>query len=345
MKLYTRMIATTTLLAFLLLLILTVFYYLAFPIHNWQLLWTHKVMEIPVVLMMPAVTILFGIVIGIIIAAVWQRRIHFIENSLHRVLNNQSVADPVSYEEMTDVLSRLRDVQQYIQDQTKRTQKLIEERATAQEETINQVISEERNRLARELHDSVSQELFAASMLVSAVLAANIEQDEKTTKQLHQIEAMIQQAQLEMRALLLHLRPVLLKDKTLNEGMEQLLEELHAKVPMDINWRLETIEVNKGMEDQLFRILQEAISNALRHAKASLVEVLLMERDDFLILRISDNGIGFDVEEKQHNSYGLTNMYERAAEIGARLNIVSLENEGTKIEIRVPLMSEEGEKE
>ncbi|UOQ50174.1 sensor histidine kinase [Gracilibacillus caseinilyticus] len=343
MKLYTRMIATTTSLAFLLLLILTVFYYLAFPINNWQLLWTHKVMEIPVVLMMPVVTILFGIVMGIIIAAVWQRRIHFIENSLHRVLNNQSVADPVSYEEMTDVLSRLQEVQQYIQDQTKRTQKLIEERATAQEETINQVVSEERNRLARELHDSVSQELFAASMLVSAVLAANIEQDEKTTKQLHQIEAMIQQAQLEMRALLLHLRPVLLKDKTLNEGMEQLLEELHAKVPMDIIWRLETIEVNKGIEDQLFRILQEAISNALRHAKASLIEVLLMERDDFLILRISDNGIGFDIEEKQHNSYGLTNMYERAAEIGARLNIVSLQNEGTKIEIRVPLMSEEGE--
>lgn len=343
MKLYTRMIATASLFSLSLLIILSVFYYLAFPIENWQLLWSTKVLEIPFVVMLPTITILFGSVIGIIVAVVWQRRIQFLENSLTRLLKNQSFSEPISYEEMNHVHSRLKEVQQYIQDQTKRTQKLIDERASAQEETINQVISEERNRLARELHDSVSQELFAASMLVSAVIASNTEQKEITTRQLHQIEAMIQQAQLEMRALLLHLRPVLLKDKSLNEGMEQLLEELHAKVPMEISWRLEEINVNKGIEDQLFRILQEALSNALRHAKASAIDVLLIERDNFLILRIVDDGIGFHVEEKKDSSYGLTNMYERAAEIGARLTIVSLSNEGTKIEVRVPLISEEGE--
>ncbi|WP_163580415.1 sensor histidine kinase [Gracilibacillus saliphilus] len=345
MKMYTRMIATGSLFALFLLIILSVFYYLAFPIDDWQLLWTTKVLEIPFVVMLPTITILFGSIIGIIVAAIWQRRIQFLENSLARLLKNQTFSDPVSYEEMNHVLSRLKEVQQYIQDQTKRTQKLIDERASAQEETINQVISEERNRLARELHDSVSQELFAASMLVSAVITSNQGQKETKTKQLHQIEAMIQQAQLEMRALLLHLRPVLLKDKSLNEGMEQLLEELHAKVPMAISWHLEEIKVNKGIEDQLFRILQEALSNALRHAKASTIDVLLIERDDFLILRIVDDGIGFNVQEKRESSYGLTNMYERAAEVGARLNIVSLANEGTKIEVRVPLISEEGEKE
>ncbi|WP_058308777.1 sensor histidine kinase [Gracilibacillus massiliensis] len=345
MKLYTRIIFTSILFSFLLFIILSIFFYLAFPLEDIRLLWTIKVLEIPFIIMLPTVTILFGCIIGVVMATFWQKRITFLEKNLSRLLKNQSFQDPLSYEEMKIVLDRLKEVQNYIQEQTKRTQKLIEERASAQEETINQVISEERNRLARELHDSVSQELFAASMLVSAVLASDPDQSEVKTKQLHQIETMIQQAQLEMRALLLHLRPVLLKDKSLKEGMEQLLEELHAKVPMSITWRIEEVEINKGLEDQLFRILQEALSNGLRHAQAENIDVLLIERDAFLILRIADDGIGFNLEEKRESSYGLTNMYERAAEIGAHLKIVSIPNEGTKIEVRVPLISEGGDQE
>ncbi|GAB2542610.1 sensor histidine kinase [Gracilibacillus alcaliphilus] len=345
MKLYTRMISLTSLLAFLLLLIMGAIYYIAFPIDNWSVLWTKKVFEVPFIVILPTITILFGAVVGMVMTSFWQRRIQYMETSLTSILKNQTFSDPVSYEEMQDVLDRLKEVQQYIQDQTKRAQKLIEERASDQEETINQVISEERNRLARELHDSVSQELFAASMLVSAVIAANNNENETLTKQLQQIETMIQQSQLEMRALLLHLRPVQLKNKTLNEGIEQLLAELAAKVPMDIEWKLEEITVNKGIEDQLFRILQETISNALRHAKASKVSVLLMEREDLIILRITDDGVGFNVQEKQDRSYGLTNMYERAAEVGANLKIVSIKDQGTKVEVRVPLISDGGEQE
>ncbi|WP_066188259.1 MULTISPECIES: sensor histidine kinase [Gracilibacillus] len=343
MKLYTRMIFLTCLFAFLLLGMLGSIYYIAFPIEDWSDLWTNKVFEIPFIVMLPMITILFGSVIGIVMTIFWQRRLQYVETSLHHILKNQSFSDPVSFEEMDDVLAKLKEVQQYIQEQTRRTQKLIEERASDQEETINQVISEERNRLARELHDSVSQELFAASMLVSAVITANKGQSDKMTKQLQQIEAMIQQSQLEMRALLLHLRPVQLKNKTLNEGVEQLLAELHAKVPMDITWQLEDITVSKGIEDQLFRILQEAISNALRHAKADKLAVLLIEREHFLILRITDDGIGFDVQDKRDRSYGLTNMYERAAEVGANLRMVSIKGQGTKVEVRVPLISDGGE--
>jgi len=343
MKLYLRIITTSVLLSFLFLLIISVFYYLAFPIEDWHLVWTIKVLDIPFVLMLPMIALLFGLIIGMVVVSVWQRRIHFVESSLSRILKNQSFSQPVTYEEMKQVLGKLKEVQLYIQEQTKRTQKLIDERASEQEETISKVISEERNRLARELHDSVSQELFAASMLASAIMATNTNPDDKMSKQLQQIEAIIQQAQLEMRALLLHLRPILLKDKSLKQGMEQLLEELHEKVPMTINTRIEEITVNKGIEDHLFRILQEAISNSLRHAKANHMDVVLMKRDDFIILRITDDGIGFNMEEKRTSSYGLTNMYERAAEIGAYLRIVSIPKEGTRIEVRVPVVREGGE--
>ena len=83
-------------------------------------------------------------------------------------------------------------------------------------------------------------------------------------KQLKLVEEMIHQSQLEMRALLLHLRPVALKGKSLQEGMEELLMELMQKVTMDIKWKLEDFPVEKGVEDHLFRILQESVSNTLK---------------------------------------------------------------------------------
>ena len=147
-------------------------------------------------------------------------------------------------------------------------------------------------------------------------------ENEIEAKQLKMVEEMIHQSQLEMRALLLHLRPVALKGKSLQEGMEELLMELMQKVTMDIKWKLEDFPVEKGVEDHLFRILQESVSNTLRHSKASQFEVLLIKRDGFIILRVTDDGVGFDVDEQKAGSYGLQNMYERAVEIGGNLKIV-----------------------
>ena len=78
------------------------------------------------------------------------------------------------------------------------------------------------------------------------------------------VEEMIHQSQLEMRALLLHLRPVALKNKTLQEGIEELLIELSQKVTMEIKWKVEDFPLDKGVEDHLFRILQESVSNTLK---------------------------------------------------------------------------------
>ena len=105
--------------------------------------------------------------------------------------------------------------------QRKSLQRITEERAETQDELINERIIQERQRLARELHDSVSQQLFAASMLLSALTENN--EDKETYKPLQQVERVVQQAQLEMRALLLHLRPAALNNKSLKECLEELL--------------------------------------------------------------------------------------------------------------------------
>lgn len=111
---------------------------------------------------------------------------------------------------------------------------------------------------------------------------------------------------------------------------------------MDIKWKVEEFPLDKGVEDHLFRILQESISNTLRHSKASMLEVLLIKRDDLIIMRIVDDGVGFEVEEAKAGSYGMQNMHERAVEVGGTLKVISVKNKGTRLEVKVPVV-ESGE--
>jgi NarL family two-component system sensor histidine kinase LiaS len=235
----------------------------------------------------------------------------------------------------------LKKIHKQLQEQTKRSQDLISQRVEDQEEAIEKRITAERNRLARELHDSVSQELFAASMLVSAINEMPETQQTQIQTPIRQVEQMIQQAQLEMRALLLHLRPVALKDNSLKDGIDALLKDLVAKVPLTINWQIEAVQLPKGIEDHLFRILQESVSNTLRHAKADTLDISLIEREEKVILTVVDDGIGFEVTDEPFSSYGLSNMNERTAEIGGTLRIVSIPGEGTKLDCFVPIIKEE----
>lgn len=228
-----------------------------------------------------------------------------------------------------------------IQTQKKSLQRLINDDAKAKEAMIEEQVIQERQRLARELHDSVSQQLFAASMLLSAI-NETIDVNETSAKQLQQTEKIVQQAQLEMRALLLHLRPAALKGKTLAEGMNDLLMELRQKVLFTIHERIEEVTLPKGAEDHVFRIAQETLSNTLRHSKASEVDLLLVERNKRVILRVQDNGVGFELDDDTHGgSYGLRNIEERTIEIGGTCKIVSVPNQGTIIEVQIPTEQEE----
>lgn len=234
----------------------------------------------------------------------------------------------------------LNQTNELIETQRKSLQRLSNERIETQDKMIQERIIAERQRLARELHDSVSQQLFAASMLLSA-LNQNAEEETAMTKSLLQVEKVVQQAQLEMRALLLHLRPVALHNKSLAQGLQELISELQEKVYFDIHCQLEEIVLSKAEEDHLFRIAQEALSNTLRHAKATDVELLFIARDGMAILRIQDNGKGFDIEADKSSSYGLQNIAERAIEIGCTYKIVSVPEEGTIVEVKVPLKKDE----
>ncbi|WDF83581.1 sensor histidine kinase [Lacticaseibacillus pabuli] len=210
-------------------------------------------------------------------------------------------------------------------------------------ESKESILIEERHRIARELHDSVSQQLFAAMMMLSALRTTITKNDpEASQKQVHTIERVINSAQSEMRALLLHLRPTSLAGRSLKKGIIGLLKELQTKINIRITWQLSDVELPAAVEDNLFRIVQELLSNTLRHANAEELEVYLATAAQTVILRVVDDGVGFDTTKQvAAGSYGLQNIKERATAIGGTANVISFPNQGTTVEIRVPITKEE----
>ncbi|WP_368658175.1 sensor histidine kinase [Metabacillus halosaccharovorans] len=342
MSMLQRQIISSAIFTLITFVIFSLLFFMAFPLHEWGELWTRNVMDLPFIYIVPSVSILAGVCFGFINGFSWKKHIRSIDLDIQEISKGKPVlTEQHPLPDIQEIKTKLTKIQKQMLEQTKLSQKIANEKAEDQERRVQEMVSQERNRLARELHDSVSQQLFAASMMMSAVTESKPLSDDWETKQLKMIEATIHQSQLEMRALLLHLRPVALKGKSLQEGIQELLVELMQKVTMNIKWKVEPIPLDKGVEDHLFRILQESVSNTLRHAKATSLDVLLIKRDEFVIMRVTDDGIGFDQEDGKSGSYGLQNMYERAVEIGGTMKIVSLKNKGTRLEVKVPILEEE----
>lgn len=333
---------TLTFFAFMILLLGIVFS--AFPLEAWSVLWERQVLDMPFFFLIIVVSLSFGFVVGVIQGWYWRRQLYTIEHQLVELSKgNERTDEEIDVKEITRINETIVLIEKKMAKQTELAQRMVTERAEEREKSLQEVVVQERNRLARELHDSVSQQLFAASMMISAINETDSSDLQHIKKKMQMVEKMIHQSQLEMRALLLHLRPVALKGKSLSEGAEELLYELTQKVPMDIEWSVESLTLEKGLEDHLFRILQESVSNTLRHAKAHSLNVMLIERDHNIILRIVDDGIGFDVEEGKTSSYGLQNMQERAFEVGGTLKVVSVKNQGTRLEVKVPYRKKGGD--
>lgn len=339
-----RHIFTAVLYSFLFASFILTLAFLVFPLEEFSLLWEKELGNVPFLIWIFGLIVAGGTIFGISIGWYWKQRLQRLDRKLDILSRGQRLSiDEDPYIELTSIQKRLDQIQNRMQQQTEYSQKLVTERAEEREKSLQEIVVQERNRLARELHDSVSQQLFAASMMMSAINDHELPEVKELKQKLGLVEKMIHQSQLEMRALLLHLRPAALKGKSLQEGVEELLIEMQQKVSMDITWNVEELAVDKGIEDQLFRIIQEAMSNTLRHAAASTFHLLLIVREGNIILRITDNGIGFDLEKVKTGSYGMQNMKERAYEIGGTFKVVSLPNEGTRLEVKVPFLKNTSE--
>jgi signal transduction histidine kinase len=202
---------------------------------------------------------------------------------------------------------------------------------------------EERNRLARDLHDSVVQKLFGVVLAAQSAETLFDRDPDSARGQLQKLGELTQDAIQELRSLIFQLRPAAVESEGLAEALVKHVQVLRRVHRQDI--QLEVVgepRLRPRIDDEVFRIAQEALHNALRHAAAARLEVRLEEGERLLALTVRDDGRGFDPGAAAHRSrrLGLTSMEERAAALGGALTIESAPGGGTTISLEVPLGGE-----
>lgn len=254
-----------------------------------------------------------------------------LNQNLKRILLNQAITQ----EDDTELGKNVNRLSRKMQQLTNNLQKTENTYIASSQE----IVKKERKRIARDLHDTVSQELFASSMILSGV-SHNLDQLEKKQlqTQLLAIEDMLNNAQNDLRVLLLHLRPTELEGKTLSEGLAMILRELTDKSNIEVVYKEDIVELPKTIESNFFRIAQEFISNTLKHAKASRLEVYLYQTSSKVQLKMIDDGIGFDMDVVRDLSYGLKNIEDRVNDLAGTVKFLSAENKGVVMDIHVPIM-------
>ncbi len=191
---------------------------------------------------------------------------------------------------------------------------------------------EERNRLARDLHDSVKQQIFAISMQVGAIKVLLGRDMNAAKKRLDETEVLVREAQQELTTLIKELRPAALEGKGLMVALRELLDQWMQQTGI-----IAKLQVAEGqtlppvVEEALFRVTQEALSNVARHSGATLVQVDLAVNGDVVTLTVKDNGHGFDTMLHDSQGVGLHSMQERMKVLGGDVRLESTPGKGTTV--------------
>jgi two-component system, NarL family, sensor histidine kinase LiaS len=217
---------------------------------------------------------------------------------------------------------------------------------------------EERNRLARDLHDSVKQQIFAVSMQIGATKVLLKRDVDAAEGRLNEAEKLVHQAQQELTSLIRELRPVALEGKGLIAALRELATEWAQQTNIVANLRVEGTQETQGhpqgmplqyphvegsreiqgaqaltlnVEEALFRVAQEALANVSRHSKATLVQMILTITDEMVTLSVVDNGQGFDTTRQGQLGVGLLSMQERMKALGGDVHVESSPGKGTRV--------------
>lgn len=213
------------------------------------------------------------------------------------------------------------------------------ENARLEEVRLDLARLEERNRLARDLHDSVSQLLFSISMTAKGVESLlSSEQLDSAKNAVKDMQALSRDALKEMRALIVQLRPA-----GVEKGIVAALAEYGTRLGLQVNGQTTgQASLPHVAEEALWRIGQEALNNVSKHAGTSKVSVALVAQTDEISLTVTDYGRGMKTGSPStgQESFGLSNMRERAEMVGGRFQLTSRTGKGTSIEVRLPLSAD-----
>lgn len=194
--------------------------------------------------------------------------------------------------------------------------------------------AEERERISMELHDSLSQDIFSLNMLAGGLQEA-LPAEHVIQTQIRLLQSTIDHMIREMRALIIAMRPALLEDHSFNDAIDSYINHYH-RLDIEITAQIEEgLHLDPKEENALFRIAQEAISNAVRHADATEIVLSLQFVEDTTVLTIEDNGKGFSVE-KARPGFGLETMNGRVKALQGLVHIKSTYEKGTIVKVTIP---------
>lgn len=283
--------------------------------------------------------IVFQIAFAYILGRRTQRRIDQLQLAMKQAAaNNWSVRLPdiqgdafaETYQDFNAMVAKL-------ESRMKLLQQLGEQRVMEEAPALEAAVQEERRRLARDLHDTVSQQLFALHM-ASSSLPKLMELDaEQGRKVMDQLIVMSSSAQKQMRGLIAQLRPMELQGRTLLEALDRWFPDYCRQNGLQGTLEIQSdVELTEAKEHQMFLIIQEAMANVVKHADAKEVRLMLGETDSRISLQIEDDGSGFKAEQVRAGAYGLSTMQERAQKLGGEAEIVTKPGAGTRVRVWVP---------
>ena len=195
---------------------------------------------------------------------------------------------------------------------------------------------EERQRLARELHDSVSQALYGIALGASTAQEALISDPANAKEPVDYVLSLAQAGLAEMRALIFELRPESLEIEGLVAAIDKHVAATRSRYGIDVDARLAgEPDVSLPVKEVYYRIAQEALHNVVKHAGASHVD-LSLSNGGGVVLEITDNGVGFDAGQSFPGHLGLVSMAERASSVGAEFAVTSARGSGTTVRLSLP---------
>ncbi len=198
---------------------------------------------------------------------------------------------------------------------------------------------QERQRLARELHDSVSQVLYGIGLGAHTAQEALDCDLEQAKASLEYVISLTEAGLAEMRALIFELRPESLEVEGLVAALTKQVAVLQTRYQMHVDVSLDTEpDLSLELKHTLYRIAQEALHNIIKHARASTVLLQLAQQDNTVSLQVCDNGRGFDPADPCPGHFGVSSMRERALKMGGTFTIESAPEQGTAIDVRIPVV-------
>lgn len=214
----------------------------------------------------------------------------------------------------------------------------------AEKQRIIEADEEARKELARDLHDGPTQSVAAIAMRINFIRSLMTKDPRQAYQELKKVEDLAKQTSKEIRSMLFALRPLVLENKGLGAAVEMAMEKIRETD--GLNMRLVGGDygdlLNESAQGTAFYIIEEALGNARKYSKASLIEVRFWQEDGLFVARVQDDGVGFDTaavnaDYSSRGSLGMVNMRERAERLDGSLKVESAPGQGTSITLVVPL--------